>query len=349
MGDSRVWEVSDGVRRRVAETTAMPMFCLALAFLVVLTILVVLWVDVPMVFTPHEGESIDQPVTDGATTVHCWISAQTALESGYHCLLVLYLLWPLFFLEFFGQFICRDRTRPFWRERYPGLLICFCPPLRMCARHPDKQNQIWFPHLGWRDVNSTLREQLEKQFSVPMIFIALTILPVLLIDVGMKQQVQSRPWLQFLLHASMALIWFAFAAEFIVMVSVAERKWKYCRDHWLDLAIILLPVISFLRSLRIVRATRVARLAKIQQLSRMGRLYRLRGLAMRALRALMILQLLNRLFRIGPERQLQKLRALLAEKQVEIQALNRQIAELERRIEQQKRQSMEAQEKCEVV
>ncbi len=209
------------------------------------------------------------------------------------------------------------------------------------------QGRIWFPLLGWQEVNDVLRERLEKLFSVPMILIALTILPVLLVDVGMKNQVQTRPWLQLLLHVSMALIWFAFATEFIVMVSVAEKKLKYCRQHWLDLAIILLPVISFLRSLRLIRATRVARLAKIQQLSKMGRLYRLRGLAMRALRALMILQLINKIFRIGPEKQLQKLRVLLKEKQAETESLQRQIAALEQQIEQQKRMKSRQQEECE--
>ncbi len=324
------------------------MFCLSLAFLVVVTILVVLWVDVPMVFTPQEGESIDQSFGGEQTGIHCWISVETAMESGYDCLLMLELMWPIFLLELLAQYAYRDRTQPFWRRRYANLLGCLCPPLRMCARHADMQGRIWFPLLGWQEVNDVLRERLEKLFSVPMILIALTILPVLLVDVGMKHQVQTRPWLQLLLHVSMALIWFAFAAEFIVMVSVAEKKWKYCRQHWLDLAIILLPIISFLRSLRIVRATRVARLAKIQQLSKMGRLYRLRGLVMRALRALLILQLLNKVLRIGPEKQLRKLRLLLEEKQAEIASLQRQILALERQIEEQKQSEAKQPTECEV-
>ncbi len=117
------------------------------------------------------------------------------------------------------------------------------------------------------------------------------------------------------------------------------RQWWYRtleQQEDIDLAIILLPVISFLRSLRVVRAMRIARLAKIQQLSKMGRLYRLRGLMMRALRALMILQLINRVFRVGPERQLPKFRLLLEEKQAEVHTLSRQIELLERRMQQQK-------------
>jgi voltage-gated potassium channel len=156
-----------------------------------------------------------------------------------------------------------------------------------------------------------------------------------LIELGMQQQVLTRPWLQFLLHASMGLIWFAFATEFIVMVSVADKKLKYCKEHWLDLAIILLPFIAFLRSLRVIRATRLAKLAKVQQLSRMGRLYRLRGLAMRAFRALLILELLNRLLPISPQRRLKRLRELLADMESDAKYLRQQIATLEWEVQQQ--------------
>jgi hypothetical protein len=167
-----------------------------------------------------------------------------------------------------------------------------------------------------------------------MIFIALAILPVLLIEVGMKNQVAARPWLQFVLHLSLGIIWFAFATEFIVMVSVAEKKIRYCKEHWLDIAIILLPLISFLRSLRVVRATRVARLARIQQITKMSRLYRLRGLAMRTLRALLLLKIVNRILRISPETQLKRLREQLRDKKTEIKLLRMQIAELEKYIEE---------------
>ena len=114
------------------------------------------------------------------------------------------------------------------------------------------------------------------------------------------------------------------------MFSVADKKLKYCKEHWIDIAIILLPFISFLRSLRIVRATRVARLARVEQLVRMSRLYRLRGLAMRALRAMLLLKLLNRLFRIAPDKQLRRLREELREQEADIRFLKHQIAELER-------------------
>jgi voltage-gated potassium channel len=318
------------------------MYCLALSFLIVVAILLVLWVDVPIFLAAPDTDA--GAAKEQARVATCWISHETAMRAGYICLDILTVFWICFVGELLFQFAIRDRARPFWRQRYYSLIVCLCPPLRLSARNFDMDGKVWFPTIGWQEADDSLREGLEKAFSVPMIFIAMTILPVLLVEFGMHHLVWTRPWLQLLLHASTGLIWFAFAVEFVVMVSVAEKKLRYCKEHWLDLAIILLPFISFLRTLRVVRATRVARLAKIQQLSRMGRLYRLRGLAMRAVRALMILELLNRLFRIGPERQLKKLRMLLEEKEKEVMVLRNQIKKLEELIEQQSREGHESAE-----
>lgn len=322
-------------RQRVADRTAPLMFGLSLLFLVIVSAIVVLWVDVPRVselafdgeHEPGEG-GISQAIL--ASTVSPWLSSHEAMGAGFHCVVLLAVLWPLFVLEFVLQFVMRDRNEPFWRTRYYGLVACLCPPLRLCARHHDMDGRIWLPVLGWQQVNRALRLRLERAFSIPMICIALGILPVLLVEVGLQAQVAARPWLQMVLHVSLGVIWFAFAAEFIVMVSVAERKLRYCKEHWLDIAIILLPLISFLRSLRIVRATRMARLARVHHLTRMSRVYRLRGLAMRALRALFLLQLINRLFRVTPEKQLRQLREILLEKEYEVNTLRSEIARLER-------------------
>lgn len=321
-------------RQRVARLLAAPMFCLSILFLTVLAAVVVLWVDVPMMHEPvpapaEDAAAVAPPAGEGT---HLATGAAAALVAGYHCVRCLEALWAVFVLEFLIQWFVRDRSVPFWRTYYGRLLVCLCPPLRMCARNPDMGGRIWLPGLGWRKPNAALRTKLERLFSIPMILIALAILPVLLIELGMRQQVLTHEWLRCALHVSLGLIWFAFAAEFIVMFSVADRKLKYCKEHWIDIAIILLPLISFLRSLRIVRATRMARLARVEQIVRLSRVYRLRGLAMRALRAMLLLKLLNRLLRTAPDKQLRRLREELREKQADIRFLKRQIAELERMI-----------------
>jgi len=173
------------------------------------------------------------------------------------------------------------------------------------------------------------RQRLERIFSVPMIVIALMILPVLLVEFKWEEQVAAHAGLRLLLHVSTGVIWFAFAVEFLVMIAVADKKLRYCRQHWLDLVIILLPLISFLRSLRVVRATRLARLARIEQLTRMSRLYRVRGLAIRGFRTLLLLELLQRMLRTTPEKRLKRLRERLQEHEQEAEELRREIAALE--------------------
>jgi len=276
-----------------------------------------------------DAAAVAPPAEDGTRLA---TGPAPALVAGYHCVRCLKVLWAVFVLEFLIQWFVRDRSVPFWRTYYGRLLVCFCPPMRMCARNPDMRGRIWLPGLGWRKPNATLRAKLERLFSIPMILIALAILPVLLIEFGMQQQVLTHECLRYTLHVGLGLIWFAFAAEFIVMFSVADRKLKYCKEHWIDIAIILLPLISFLRSLRIVRATRMARLARVERIVRLSRVYRLRGLVTRALRAMLLLKLLNRLFRTAPDKQLRRLRGELREKQADVRFLKRQIAELERMI-----------------
>ncbi len=245
-------------RKWWAQKTAPPMFCLSLAFLILVAVMLVLWVDVPLFLGTEEGSAgPDAVLGPDGERIETWIAPTTAVSSGYLCIYALWCLWPLFALELAVQYAIRDRSVPFWRQRYYLLLVCAVPPLRMCG-----ETTTWTARFGfrpWAGSRSTIssRDRLETMFSVPMIIIALTILPVLLIEFGMRHHVLTRPWLQCMLHTSTGVIWFAFAAEFVVMVSVAEKKLRYCREHWIDLAIILLPFISFLRSLRAVRATRL--------------------------------------------------------------------------------------------
>ena len=165
-----------------------------------------------------------------------------------------------------------------------------------------------------------------------MLLIALFILPVLLFEFGLKDLVESNFAVRLTLHICTGLIWCAFAIEFLIMICATDRKLVYVKQNWLDLAIILLPLISFLRSLRAVRAFRVAKLAKVQQLAKLSRVYRLRGLMTKALKALMLLEFLHRLLRITPEKKLAKLKAQRVEQLEELEELELEIQELERKI-----------------
>jgi voltage-gated potassium channel len=217
------------------------------------------------------------------------------------------------------------------KHHWLSFLFCLCPALRMGARSPEMHGRIWLPGLGWRRGGRRLQRQLERHFSVPMMIIALLIMPILIVEFFLKDQVAEYGWLRLLLHVGTGVIWFAFAAEFLLMVSIAEKKLEYCKQHWIDLAIILLPLISFLRSLSVARAMRVSKLLRIQQLSNLARAYRLRGTALKAFRVLTLFDLTERILRVSDERKIRRLEQQLAEMEKQTRLLRQRIARLKLR------------------
>ncbi len=321
---SDVWKAD---RRRFTDLLAPFMFGCSLAFLALVAAIVVLVIDVPRV---NESISTDDDLKTLLFTEQLALDRELSYEKHSHSWghtigLILLGLWPVFFAELLKDFWLRNRSLPFFAQHRFAWLFCVFPPLRVCRRDRE-EDRIWFPFLGWQKANYQLRKRLERAFSVPMFFVALLILPVLVLQFFYMQKVAEYSLLRFVLHFNAGLIWFCFALEFIVMISVAQSKFKYCKQHWLDLLIIILPLVSFLRTLQMLRATNFLKAAKLQQLARV---YRLRGLSMRGFRALLMLEVLNRVVPTANEKRLKRLREELEEKEHEIADLRMQIAVLE--------------------
>ncbi len=119
-------------------------------------------------------------------------------------------------------------------------------------------------------------------------------------------------YLEFVIWFLTALIWFSFALEFIVLVSLAEKKVVYCKKNWINLVIILLPFLAFLRSLQLFRFLRMARAGKLM------RAYRLRGLFRRALKFVVFFNLIDRVMARNPEEYNAHLHEKIAEKEAEL-------------------------------
>ena len=113
--------------------------------------------------------------------------------------------------------------------------------------------------------------------------------------------------------------------EFVVMVSVVERKLRYCKQNWIDLAIVLLPLVSF------IGAARLARLVKLKQLSRTAKIYRMRGLALKTWRAVLTLNVIDKLLRRDDEYHIERLEGQIAEKELELQELHDQLRSIRAR------------------
>ncbi len=316
-------------RHKIAARTPAVMFAISLAFLVCQAVLVVVWVDVPDLsenaLIAMDSSSPDAPRLRSMLTDE--VIDHRVVDSA---AMLMCLIWPIVIIESIWNWSTRPWQVATRKYHWLGLLFCFCPSLRLCARSLEMNGRLWLPGLGWRLPNRRLRARLQRYFSIPMIGIAMLILPVLVVEFFLKSQVAQYAWLRVLLHIGTGVIWFAFAFEFILMVSVADRKLAYCRKHWIDLAIISLPIFSFLRSLQVLRATKVSKLLKLQQLTKFARVYRLRGTVVKALRALTLLELFQRFLHRDPARAIKKLEHRLAETESEAKQIRRQITKLKR-------------------
>jgi voltage-gated potassium channel len=307
-------------RRRISAKFAPLMFVFAAIYLAGLATMVVMLVDVPSLRETGLAIETDslKPSAAEPDSMGSWFRIAIGI--------MMLLIWPCFWVEAVFHWVTRPWSAAYRRYHLRSLFFCFLPPLRMCARNPDMGGAMWLPWLGWRVADDQLRDQLKRYFGIPMLGIAVLILPVLAVEFFLKEQVADHFALRVGLHFSTGLIWFAFTTEFIVMISAAENRLDYCKKHWLDLAIILLPLISFLRSLQVIRATRLAKLTKVQQLSKMARVYRMRGVSTKAFRALLLIDAVTRLMQPKPEKLLVRLR-------LEHRRLNRELQEIENRIE----------------
>jgi voltage-gated potassium channel len=274
------------------------------------------------------------------------------------CHIGLAVLWPVFLLEALVHLVARS---PRWKQH---LAYCLCPPARFGARDACTGQRIWLPRIGWTLVNRELSDRMERTLNLPMILIALGVVPLLALDYYQPEHhplvhhVQDAvakapavtapaptplaasevpaglawahlPAVRFATRIGEALIWTAFALEFTVMISVVDRKLKYCLKHWIDVLVIVLPLIAFLRSLRL------ARLARLHQIGKFTRLYRLRGSVVRAQRGAVVASVVERKLLRNPRKHLAKLQDALAEKEREVEMLRAQIRELEPEVRRQ--------------
>jgi hypothetical protein len=231
-------------------------------------------------------------------------------------------LWAAIVVEaIVGYWRCGDTSS--WRSAGRLLLICLCPPFRLSVSTFPRGRCIWLPLMGWQIADRNFYDRLERAFSVPMLFIALMILPILAVEIFWSEYVALYPPLELALDLGTATIWFSFAVELIVMSALAEKKLLYLARHWLNLAIVLLPFMAFLRGLQITQLLRLGRLGKALKV------YRLRGLGLRAWQGVLSLELIDRLLHRSFEARLRNLRARLADTERELDRLRGRIRALE--------------------
>ena len=211
----------------------------------------------------------------------------------------------------------RDRN---WKR---ALLVALVPPFRMTISPRRPNEQVWLPKYGWQEVSTASVFEMEQRTAIPMLLATAMIVPVLIVDFGFADAVDDSVSLQLILSAMMAVIWFSFALEFVVMVSLAPKKLDYCKKHWINIVIIILPLVAFLRTLQMFRFLRMAQAGKL------AKAYRLRGLITRSLKIALAFNLIERLMSINPERYAADLEEKIAEKEQELADLREKLEQVQ--------------------
>jgi len=207
-------------------------------------------------------------------------------------------------------------------ERNLRLLSLVFPPLRIGSRNIVSAQYIWVPFWHWCKVNKGLFDDLKRRFILPMIGIALLIVPVLLIEWKLMDYVKSE-WpdlrIDLILESVQTFIWCAFTFEFLLMISISDRKFNYVKKNWIDLLIILLPFVSFLRTLRI---------SQIARLKYATRSFKMRSVITKARQGLIFVDFLQRILRLRPESEVKRLYRLLRENQHDREGLEKKLSKV---------------------
>lgn len=195
------------------------------------------------------------------------------------------------------------------------LMVALIPPLRMTTATSTPNGWLWIPRVGWRHTGPETSDKLEQKLTLPMVILTLLVLPVLGAELGAGEALETRPHLALAIHLTTCLIWIGFTAEFIWMLSATPNKLAYCQRNWINLVIILLPIVAFLRVLNMFRFARFFRAGKLL------RAYRLRTLQSRLWRLALLFNLIERLQQRNPEKYCAGLEKKIGDLETEVERL----------------------------
>ena len=232
-------------------------------------------------------------------------------------------LWAIVIVEgLLGLFISQDD----WPARLKRLLITsLLPPLRMIISTSTPPGWLWLPGAGWKPAGEKTSEKLEQRLALPMVILTLLVLPVLGAELTGGETLDNHPRLAIATHLTTCVIWIGFTVEFLWMVAAAPNKLAYCLRHWINLVIILLPLVAFLRVLNAFRFARMIRAGKLL------RAYRLRGLWTRLWRLALLFNILERLQQRDPAKYCAALEKKIEDLEEELTELRTKLAEHRRK------------------
>lgn len=249
----------------------------------------------------------------------------------------LVVLWPVVVAEALVAFARRAPGVSPVKAVARVLLVVAIPPMRLAWVNPAT-DRVWLPRLGWRRPGKQLLKVLDRVFGGPMLVFAFLILPVLGLEYVQAEKAKAIPGFKLVVDVSVAVIWVAFAMEFIVKVSASPHTLTYLKERWLDLAIVGLPTLEYVLThwvewAPLARLLRLTRAVGPQQLGQMGRVYRLRGLVMKGWHAVMLFEVAARLTGNSAAKRLRKVEARIADLEEQLADLRAEADALRRQVE----------------
>lgn len=244
-------------------------------------------------------------------------------ETGLVSLKTAGVIYIVFFVEQAFHWFAGSRPGPWhlW-----SLLI---PPIRMGSRDHRTRQWIWLPGWHWQRVDRDLEKRLHQFFNIPLMCLALLVLPLVIIELFWVEQLLAHPSWRVWMEIASAFIWMSFVIEFVLMLSVTQKKMRYLRRNWIDLVIIALPLIS------LVNAAPVARLLRLNQLARTARVYRVRGLLVRTWRAVVAFEVIEKVLWRDPASHCSRLEDELLEREADIRDLRNRIRQIRERMDRE--------------
>lgn len=245
---------------------------------------------------------------------------------------LLFILWPIFFIERLLYLIfCQERT---WQSYLGLFFITLFPPFRLAARRCGGKEALWW-NFTWQEVDLRLYSRLEKRFMFPILIISLLMLPFWTMDLFFPQKIVAHVSWYHVLYMGNALIWGLFVAEFTIMFSITPKRFEYLKVHWLEIFIILLPMVALVRLLTIyfpifssTSFLAPTRLIWVTKFKKMLNIYRSRTFLNRIIRIIIMVDVIKYYYsRKNPEKYLQILQSSLQEKEQEIVELKHKIKE----------------------
>lgn len=112
----------------------------------------------------------------------------------------------------------------------------------------------------------TRARRVEDQLAKPLLVMALLVIPVIAIE----QSSVTEPW-DTLASVANWTIWLAFLGEAVVMLVVVPNRWRWLREHPLEVAIVILTPPFLPASLQAARVFRLLRLLRLMRAAVLAR------------------------------------------------------------------------------